>query len=355
MVEKQRKNQLADIVPPLLAWYGHNARALPWRRDREPYHVWVSEIMLQQTRVEAVRGYYERFLQALPDVRALADCPEERLMKLWEGLGYYRRARNLQKAAKTVMAEHGGVFPADYASIRALAGVGEYTAGAVCSICFGEATPAVDGNVLRIMARLTDCHQAIDAPAVRRSFDEQLRAIYPPDAAGTFTQALMELGACVCTPRSPRCAACPVKESCAGHAAGTQTALPVRKPKKARREEERTVFLLCANRKLALQKRPDGGLLGGMWELPAVSDALTAEGALEQARLWGLNPIGMEKTLHHTHVFTHIEWHMTCHVIDVAREAGALTWVTAEALDASYALPSAFRPFLDAYALTAKQ
>lgn len=353
-MEKQRKNQLAAIVTPLLAWYGQNARALPWRRDREPYHVWVSEIMLQQTRVEAVRGYYERFLAALPDVRALADCPEERLMKLWEGLGYYRRARNLQKAAKTVMTEHGGVFPTDYASIRALAGIGDYTAGAIASICFGQPTPAVDGNVLRIMARLTNCHQQIDAPAVHRSFDEQLRAIYPPDA-GTFIQALMELGACVCTPQSPKCALCPVCGACLGYDANTQTALPVRKAKKARRVEVRTVFLLRANESLALQKRPDGGLLGGMWELPAVSGERTAEEGLEQARRWGLDPVEMEKTLHHTHVFTHIEWHMTCHVIAVSHEAGVFTWVTPEALGASYALPSAFRPFLDAYALTAKQ
>ena len=346
MMEKQRKNQLEDMVAPLLDWYAQNARALPWRRDREPYHVWVSEIMLQQTRVEAVRGYYARFLAALPDIETLANCPEERLMKLWEGLGYYQRARNLQKAAQEVMARYGGVFPGEYAAIRALAGIGDYTAGAIASICFGKATPAVDGNVLRIMARLTDCHAEVDSPAVRRDFCARLQKVYPADAAGAFTQALMELGACLCVPRVPRCLACPVREYCEGFALGTHAALPVRKAKRARRVETRTVFLLYTEEKLALQKRPQEGLLAGMWELPASLGALSAEQALSQARAWGLDPVTIEKTLHHVHVFTHIEWHMTCHVIGVAKETGAFTWATREALGEAYALPSAFRPFL---------
>lgn len=312
--------------------------------------------MLQQTRVEAVRGYYERFLVSLPDIRALADCPEARLMKLWEGLGYYRRARNLQSAAQTVVTQYGGAFPEDYQSIRALAGIGDYTAGAIASICFDQPTPAVDGNVLRIMARLTNCHEVVDTPACKRDFEAQLQAIYPSHAPGAFTQALMELGACVCTPRSPQCSACPVRDCCRAFALGTQAALPVRKAKKARRVEMRTVFLLDAHGKLALRKRPAEGLLAGMWELPAAAGDLSAQAALEQARAWGLDPTAMERTLHHVHVFTHIEWHMTCHVMRVAREAGELVWVTREALGEDYALPSAFRPFLEDYAsLTAKQ
>lgn len=337
---------MQNIVQPLLAWYAQNARDLPWRRDREPYHVWLSEIMLQQTRVEAARGYYLRFIAALPTLEALAACEEERLLKLWEGLGYYRRARNLHAAARVVMREHGGVFPDTYPAIRALPGIGDYTAGAIASICFEAPTPALDGNVLRIMARLHNCAESVDLPPVRKRFRAALAGVYPPGSCGAFTQALMELGACVCTPRSPACDACPLKALCLANALHTQRTLPVRRAKAPRRQETRTVFRLCCDAGTALQKRSATGLLAGLWELPGVPGALGAGAALEQVRAWGLTPVNIEKTLRHTHVFTHVAWHMTCHVIRCAGPGGGFTWASDAELRERYALPSAFRPFM---------
>ena len=205
------------FAPLLLRWYAAGHRDLPWRQDREPYHIWLSEIMLQQTRVEAVRGYYARFLAELPDIAALAACEERRLTKLWEGLGYYSRVRNLQKAAQVIVSQHGGVFPADYAAIRALPGVGDYTAGAVASICFDRPTPAVDGNVLRVLARVTEDPSPVTKQSVKKSYELLLRPVYEenPGSRGELTQALMELGACVCVPNgAPKCALCPLQGFC---------------------------------------------------------------------------------------------------------------------------------------------
>ncbi len=337
---------MQKIVEALLAWYAKNARELPWRRDREPYHVWVSEIMLQQTRVAAVCAYYQRFLSALPDISALALCSDAELMKLWEGLGYYRRARSLKAAAVEIMARYNGVFPGEYEQIRALPGIGPYTAGAISSICFEEPRPAVDGNVLRIMSRLLCSEECVDAPRTVKRYTEELAAIYPIGRCGDFSQALMELGACVCTPGKPHCEACPVRAHCLAFREGKQEMLPVRAAKKARRQEERSVFLLLCGDRLAIRKRPERGLLGGLWELPAVQGALDENAALEQVRAWGLDPLQLEKTLRHVHVFTHIEWHMRCFVIYCRETGGGFTWTTREALQTRYALPSAFRPFL---------
>ena len=208
--QKEIQNQYTALPALLLPWYRESARDLPWRHTKEPYRVWVSEIMLQQTRVEAVRGYYDRFLTALPDIQSLAEADEEQLLKLWEGLGYYSRVRNLQKAAKTVMEQHGGVFPTAQADLRALAGIGDYTAGAICSICYGQPRAAVDGNVLRIAARITEDFSPIDLADTKKRVAENLEKVYPAGECDLFTQALMELGACVCTPRSPHCGACPL-------------------------------------------------------------------------------------------------------------------------------------------------
>ncbi|MBQ2618055.1 MAG: A/G-specific adenine glycosylase, partial [Oscillospiraceae bacterium] len=234
---EQAAARLEGLAARLLRWVETHARALPWRADREPYHVWLSEIMLQQTRVEAVRGYYARFLAALPDIPALAAAEEGQLHKLWEGLGYYSRVRNLHRAAVEIMERHGGVFPSDYAAIRALPGVGDYTAGAVASICFEQPTPAVDGNVLRVMSRLTGDRRCVDEAATRRAWRETLAALYPPGRCGDFTQALMELGATVCLPNgAPDCADCPLAGGCAS-AGGGWRELPVRAKKRARRRE----------------------------------------------------------------------------------------------------------------------
>ena len=338
----------------LTAWFAGAARPLPWRETREPYRVWLSEIMLQQTRAEAVAGYYRRFLEALPTVRALAAVEDERLMKLWEGLGYYARARNLKKAARIVVNEYGGRFPDTYEGLRALPGVGDYTAGAVASICFGLPEPAVDGNVLRVVSRLAACPENVDRPVVRRAVREALRPLYSPGNCSELTQSLMELGACVCVPNgAPCCGACPLAALCKAHAAGRETAYPVRGEKRPRRAEERLVLVLRHGPRVALQKRPAKGLLAGLWEFPnrplAPGEAATPAAALAYAEELGAAPCEPLMRTAYTHVFTHVEWRMTAFCLECAAAPEAFAWVTREELETAFALPSAFRPFADAF------
>lgn len=335
-------SRLPDL---LLPWYRENRRELPWRRDREPYHIWLSEIMLQQTRVEAVKGYYARFLEALPDIEALAGCEDDALHKLWEGLGYYSRVRNLKKAAQVVMAEHGGVFPKTYREVLALPGIGEYTAGAICSIAFGLPTPAVDGNVLRVVSRLRNDPSPIDLPATKKDVTALLAGIYPQEA-GDFTQALMELGATVCGPnKKPDCAVCPCRELCLGHALGTAEALPVKAPKKEKRQEARTVFILRCGGQYALEKRPNRGLLAGLWQFPNVSGHLDTAQALAEAEALGLQPRDILRETKRKHIFTHIVWDMKGIYLEVADTAGGFQWFTEEQINTQAALPTAFRQF----------
>ena len=336
---------LRELPSLLLPWYYANRRDLPWRKDREPYHVWLSEIMLQQTRVEAVKGYYTRFLETLPTVAALSECDDDLLHKLWEGLGYYSRVRNLKKAARVVMTAHAGVFPRTHAEVLALPGIGAYTAGAICSICFGLPTPAVDGNVLRVFSRLTDDPSPIDLPATKKQVTETLSAIYPTEA-GDFTQALMELGATVCGPnRKPDCDRCPCKGICRGYAHGTAEAIPVKAPKKEKRQEDRTVFLFHCDGKYALEKRPATGLLAGLWQFPNVSGQLDTASALQEAEKMGLRPQEIRKEIFRKHIFTHIQWNMKGIYLDVAETDGSFQWFTEEEVTAAAALPTAFRQF----------
>ena len=342
----ERQELYQKLPGALLPWFRENARDLPWRRDREPYHVWLSEIMLQQTRVEAVRAYYLRFLEALPTLESLASADEGVLLKLWEGLGYYSRARNLQKAAREIVSEHGGRFPSDFDAIRALPGVGPYTAGAVASICFEQPRAAVDGNVLRVLSRITADDSPVDLPETRRGMTEGLEAVYPAGACGAFTQSLMELGATVCTPRGPRCDGCPCADFCLARADGSASRLPVRLPKKEKRAEEKTVFLLRCGDRLAIRRREETGLLAGLWELPNVPGALDAAAALLQAEAMGVKPTGLEREIRRTHVFTHIVWEMTGYLIPCREEAPSFVWADEAALREKYALPTAFRQFL---------
>ena len=331
----------------LLPWYEANRRDLPWRADREPYHIWLSEIMLQQTRVEAVRGYYARFLDALPSVEALAGCDDDRLHKLWEGLGYYSRVRNLKKAARLLMEQYGGAFPQDYRAIRSLPGIGDYTAGAICSIAFDLPTPAVDGNVLRLAARLTDDHRSVDTPDIKREVRDALAAVYPA-RAGDFTQALMELGATLCGPnRPPECAACPARAFCLGCRNKTAPALPVRSPKREKRREEKTVFILSCNGSYALEKRPARGLLAGLWQFPNVSGFLSTEEAMRSLSQMGLQPREIRMELFRKHIFTHIQWDMKGIYIEVAAPGGGFMWLTPEQIRTQAALPTAFRQFFE--------
>ena len=339
------KEILEKLPGALLPWYDENRRELPWRQDKEPYHVWLSEIMLQQTRVEAVKGYYARFLQALPDIESLARCDDDQLHKLWEGLGYYSRVRNLKKAAIQIVENYGGRFPSRYEDIRALPGIGDYTAGAICSICFDAPTPAVDGNVLRVVARLTENDIPIDLPARKKEVAVQLAEIYP-QAAGNFTQALMELGATLCGPNwKPRCEECPCAAFCRGYRNGTAEKYPVKLPKKGKRVEEKTVFILSCDGAYVLRKRPETGLLAGLWELPNVPGKLTAEQALGAVEAMGLRPRDICRQSEKNHIFTHIRWEMTGFYLEVGEKSGEFTWLTEEEIEKTAALPTAFRQF----------
>ncbi len=338
---------LAKLPEALLGWYEKNKRQLPWREDREPYHIWLSEIMLQQTRVEAVRDYYTRFLSVLPTIEALSQADDELLHKLWEGLGYYSRVRNLKKAACVIMEQYGGAFPVDHREVLALPGIGPYTAGAICSIAFDQPTPAVDGNVLRLVTRLTDDPTSIDSLAYKKQVQDALQKVYP-DRGGDFTQALMELGATVCGPnRKPDCRHCPCCGFCLGYQRGTAEKLPVKQPKRARRKEDRTVFILSCDGACALRKRGAEGLLAGLWELPNVSGRLSIDAVLREVERMGLIPEEIHRTVERKHIFTHIEWDMFGVYVEVKEPSGAFLWLTAEEIEARAALPTAFRQFLD--------
>ena len=331
----------------LLPWYRQNARALPWREDTEPYHVWISEIMLQQTRVEAVWTYYLRFLEQLPDIHTLAKAQESQLLKLWEGLGYYNRARNLQKAAQVIEEQYGGQFPNQYENIRALPGIGPYTAGAIASICFNQPYAAVDGNVLRIITRMTENNAPIDLMQTKNEIAAQLEKVYPKNNCGQFTQALMELGATVCTPKSPKCTICPANDFCRAYAHNTVLQYPIKQPKKDKRLEERTVFLLQYENKFALTKRTESGLLSGLWQLPNVLGKMDVEQALHTADTFGVHPVEVYQQLHRDHIFTHIKWQMTCYHILCAEAPSDFAWATAQEIQTTYALPTAFRMFFE--------
>ena len=336
------------IAQPLLHWFWANHRVLPFRSDPTPYHVWVSEIMLQQTRVAAAVPYYERFVQELPDIPALAACEEERLLKLWEGLGYYSRVRNLQKAARIVCEQYGGQLPGDLAALKKLPGIGDYTAGAIASIGFGIPAPAVDGNVLRVFARLYNDEGDIMQPAVKAATTQKVMAQQPAEAPGDFNQALMELGALVCIPGQPDCAACPLQALCLGRQSGNPARLPQKAPKKARKKCELTLCLAqdAAGRWL-LQKRGEQGVLAGLWQPPVLAEeALNEKKALAAAqKLLPAAVLLKEKPLKAKHIFTHLEWHMTAYVMAApcTPPPEGCVWASPAQLEQEYTLPGAFK------------
>ena len=336
MTEQQR---LAQVPELLLRWYDGSRRILPWRENPEPYRVWVSEIMLQQTRVEAVIPYFERFLSALPTVSHLAQAPEPQLMKLWEGLGYYSRVRNLQKAAQVVCEQYGGKMPDTSEQLSKLPGIGAYTAGAIASIAFGERCTAVDGNVLRVISRVLERGWDIRAASVKKQVTALVAEIVPDDRPGDFNQSLMELGAMVCLPNGqPKCASCPLYALCLSREHGRQEEIPVKPPKKQRPVEERVVYLLFRDGKVALHRRPSDGLLAGMWEFPnrLVSEK---EGTCVTVPLTDIS-----EGKRAGHVFTHLEWQMRG-ITAQAQEAGDYCWVTADQLRDEITLPTAFRVY----------
>lgn len=321
--QNEVRKQYAETIPYLLHWYEYNRRILPWREEPTPYHVWVSEIMLQQTRVEAVKGYYDRFLACLPNVTALAAAEEEVLLKLWEGLGYYNRVRNMQKAAQALVEQYGGELPADYEAIRALPGIGDYTAGAIASIAFGLPYPAVDGNVLRVMSRITGSTADIAKESTKQAMKQDLLAVMPKES-GAFNQALMELGATVCIPNGkPLCEQCPVMHLCNAFHTGRERELPVKSGKKERRVEHRLVYLVLCGDKVLLHRRPKKGLLAGLWEFPntlvkgteEVKDTLAALSAGLRTDL-PATAVAVNKGKKAKHIFSHVEWHMEGIVIE---------------------------------------
>lgn len=337
------KNELLlkEIVAPLIEWYDVNKRDLPWRHNATPYRVWISEIMLQQTRVDPVIPYYLRFMETFPDVYSLAKAPEDLLMKQWEGLGYYSRARNLQKAAKIIA--DNKEFPNDFDGWLNLPGIGTYTAGAICSIALGLPTPAVDGNVLRVLSRVLCSEEDIAKDNVKKVFTEALRAVYPQGKTSEFTQALMELGATVCLPNGePLCDRCPLKRFCVASMEGKTDLIPYKSPKKPRKIEERTVVILRCKDKIALRKRPEKGLLAKLWEFPNTEGYKDANVLADEYKALAVKQLDSS-----SHIFSHIEWRMVGYEIMVDEEDSSYKWITIDDLLSKIAIPSAFRTYLN--------
>lgn len=350
-VVRQSRLQILKKLPyPLVEWFRANKRELPWRENPDAYQVWVSEIMLQQTRVEAVRPYYTRFLQAFPDVQALASVREDILLKLWEGLGYYNRVRNMQKAARQIMVDYHGVFPRKYEEIRGLTGIGNYTAGAISSFAFGMAKPAVDGNVLRVISRITGSDEDIMKQSVRKKMEELLEQVIPADAASDFNQGLIELGAIVCVPNGePDCAHCPVNGWCIAHREGRERELPVKKKPAPRRIEKRTILIFRDGETRGIRKRPNTGLLAGLYEFPGMEGHLTPEEVIEYSKSIGLAPVRIQPLGEAKHIFSHVEWHMTGYQIQVdelEKSCNAdMIFARPEEIQKRYPMPAAFEKY----------
>lgn len=343
--------ELENIVEPLLEWFADHARVLPWRENPTPYRVWVSEIMLQQTRVEAVKPYFERFIGKLPTLKDLAECEEEILLKLWEGLGYYNRVRNMQIAARQVMENYGGSIPAEYKELLTLKGIGHYTAGAIASIAYGQPVPAVDGNVLRVISRVAADDRDIMKQSVRNNMEVELQKIIPVGRAGAFNQALMELGATVCLPNAvPKCEECPWQKICLAKAENKTEVIPVKSKSIKRRKEDRTVFVIRDGEKILLRKRPDKGLLAGMYEFPNELGRYSGKKALDYVKEIGLLPLRIEELGESVHVFSHVEWHMKGYLIRVeAMETDRedeMMFAEIHDFQNKFAMPSAFRAYM---------
>lgn len=338
-----------QITAPLLDWYRSHARILPWREHITPYRVWISEIMLQQTRVEAVKPYFERFISALPTIRDLAACSEDQLLKLWEGLGYYNRARNLQTAAREIMGKYGGDLPADYDKLLSLKGIGHYTAGAIGSIAFGIPMPAVDGNVLRVIMRVCADDSDIAKQSVKKDVEQMLQQIIPPDCAADFNQALMELGAVVCLPNgAPECTKCPWESFCETRKSDIWDKIPYKTRAKQRRIEKYTILIISDGEKIVLRKRPSRGLLAGMYEFPNLEGHLNQEESLKCIRQMDLQPLHIRKLTDAKHIFSHVEWHMIGYMIRVDSltiDKSGMLFVTIRDARENYPIPSAFAAY----------
>ena len=332
-----------NFTQTILSWYDQGHRDLPWRRTQDPYRIWISEIMLQQTRAETVVSYYERFLARYPTVQDLASAPEEELLKAWEGLGYYSRARSLQKAAKAIVSQYDGQLPADLNKLRALPGVGDYTAGAIASIAFGIPAAAVDGNVERVLCRWDAIKDEVGTPAVRRQIAARAQALVPPDRPGAFANAMMEMGATMCTPKNPKCLLCPVREGCMGFAQGIAQELPRKAKKKAQRVENRAVLLVFCDNRVLIVKRQEK-LLGGLFVFPDVLEESDPARLCQALEALGIRAAYDEKLGHARHVFTHLIWEMDVHAVvaDEMTQVPGGQWVSRQEL-AALPLPTAVK------------
>ncbi len=344
------KALLEKMELPLLQWYRENKRELPWRDKNNAYYTWVSEIMLQQTRVEAVKPYFHRFIQKLPDVSALAACPEDELLKLWEGLGYYNRVRNMQKAAGQVMQEYQGKLPADYRKLLGLTGIGNYTAGAIASIAYKIPVPAVDGNVLRVISRVTKSYEDIMKQSVRKKMEEALLQVMPKDCPGDYNQALMELGAVVCVPNGmAKCNECPLRDICRANRENCVMELPVKTVKKPRKIEERTVLVIQDGERVAIRRRDAKGLLAGLYELPNYDGYLSEREVLDLIRSMNLDAVRIEQLSPAKHIFSHVEWRMMGYRVRVAaleeKHQKDMIFVNREETRKKYAIPTAFAAY----------
>ena len=340
--------RLKELIDKLFIWYPDHRRDLPWRNNVTPYRVWVSEIMLQQTRVEAVRGYFERFITRFPTVQTLALASEEELMKYWEGLGYYSRARNILKAARVIVNDFHGEFPARYEEILSLPGIGAYTAGAIGSIAFGLPTPAVDGNVLRVYSPVFADDRDVLAESTKKDVICALQSVYPTgNDASILTQSLMELGATVCVPNGePHCNECPLANTCLSKLRGEVSMRPKRKAKAGRKTYQLGVFLLRAGDKIAVEKRKEEGVLYNQYQFPCAYGEFSMESGIEYLTSLGAKALTPIYEKNETHVFTHVLWQMKAFLFLCNEPFGDFRWATEEEIQKEIALPSAFRKFL---------
>lgn len=348
------KNEIHDA---LVDWYRIVKRDLPWRKTQDPYKIWISEVMLQQTQVETVKGYYKRFLEAFPTVKALAEADEERLMKLWEGLGYYSRARNLKRAAIMLQEEFNGIMPRDLKTIRKLPGIGPYTAGAILSIAYDLPVAAVDGNVIRVYSRLFKIESPVDLKDSKKYIDEIADEMIHDEDPSSYNQSLMELGATICIPKNPRCLTCPVQNFCEAYAEGIQAELPKKMPKKPKKEIDLYAILLRKEDKFLIVKRPTDGLLSGLWSLPSAeilsADRKTADPVFSCVTVleeeYGINAKLSNTLGTATHVFTHIRWSIK--VLEFNWISGTLPdypeskWIKQEEIG-EHAFPTAYKKAL---------
>ncbi|MEE1229409.1 MAG: A/G-specific adenine glycosylase [Lachnospiraceae bacterium] len=344
----------ASMGERIVEWYDAHHRILPWRSDPTPYHVWISEIMLQQTRVEAVKEYYHRWMQELPDVGSLAQAPEGQLLKLWEGLGYYNRVRNLRAAATQVMEDYGGEIPSHFEDLQKLKGIGEYTAGAIASIACGERVPAIDGNVYRVFTRVLGDNRDVTKAAVKKDIHKEVMRVMP-DRPGDYNQAIMDIGATICLPNGvPLCSQCPLEPICQAHKEGKELAYPNKPAKKKRRTCQLGVLLIQVGNRFVLHRRPKKGLLPNLWEFPNMeltSKDSTEETVEKTVQRLGIKDYQIERIVDNRHIFSHVEWEMRGYHVRLEGISKEMLenrgWVLAnqEEMAKSYAIPAAFEAY----------